>query len=219
MGRRALPKVDHRIDLSRYLYALDDLPVPWARNSLFEDEQPLEIEVGSGKGLFMATRPRVVTEHNFLGIEVSRSYARYAATRVARTGQTNAVMVHGDAQRLFTEYLPDGVGAAIHVYFPDPWWKKRHRKRRIMNREFLRQADRVLRVGGTFHFWTDVEEYFHTALEQVRQVVDWTLCDEPTERPAEHDLDYQTHFERRMRQHGLSVYRSLLRKSEDTSGA
>ncbi len=77
-------------------------------------------------------------------------------------------MIHGDAQRVFAEVLPEVSVAAVHVYFPDPWWKKRHRKRRVMNERFLRDVERVLIPGGALHFWTDVEEYFQTTLELIR---------------------------------------------------
>ena len=80
--------------------------------------------------------------HDFLGIEIATKYARFAAARIARNELTNAVMVHGDAQRIFTELLPDESLAAVHVYFPDPWWKKRHHKRRVMNERFV-QAGRA----------------------------------------------------------------------------
>ena len=95
---------------------------------MFDRDAPLEIEVGSGKGLFLQSAASTNPDHNFLGIEIATKYARFAAARLARSGLPNAVMVHGDAQPIFAELLPDNSLAAVHVYFPDPWWKKRHRK-------------------------------------------------------------------------------------------
>ena len=57
---------------------------------------------------------------------------------------------------------------AVHVYFPDPWWKKRHRKRRVMNEGFLKNVERTLKPGRSLQFWTDVEEYFTTTLELIK---------------------------------------------------
>ena len=58
----------------------------------------------------------------------------------------------------------------MHTYFPDPWWKARHKKRRVLSEVFLKDVHRVLRPAGVFHFWTDVEEYFETTLEAVARV-------------------------------------------------
>ncbi len=212
MGRRALRKIDPSLDLSRHLRELAELPAPFDTAALFDHAAPLEIEVGSGKGLFMASASTAYAERNFLGIEVSGKYARFAAAKLAKTQRENAVMLHGDALRLFRELLPDACAAAVHVYFPDPWWKKRHKRRRVMNEVFLKDVERVLQPGGTLHFWTDVEEYFQTTLELIAAAT--TLAgpfDVPPHDP-EHDLDYRTHFERRMRLHELDVYRAEFRK-------
>jgi tRNA (guanine-N7-)-methyltransferase len=121
-------------------------------------------------------------------------------------------MVHGDGLRIFRELLPDSSLAAVHVYFPDPWWKARHKKRRVMNEAFLKDVERVLEPGGVLHFWTDVEEYFTTTLELMGRVSPLVGPLPVVERPAEHDLDYRTHFERRKRKDGLPIFRSEFRK-------
>jgi tRNA (guanine-N7-)-methyltransferase len=212
MGRRALRKIDPALDLSDYLKTFGALPSPWEASSLFGRAAPLEVEVGSGKGLFVRTAAAERPEVDFLGIEVSAKYARFAAAGLARRGLSNAKIVAADALRIFAELLPDDVLAAVHVYFPDPWWKKRHRKRRVMRESFVRDVERTLCSGGKLHFWTDVEEYFQTSLELL---VAYTRLLGPldvSERPAEHDMAYRTHFERRMRLHGESVHRAQFRK-------
>ena len=111
--------------------------------------------------------------------------------------------------RLIAQHIQNASMAAVHVYFPDPWWKKRHHKRRIMNDVFVKEVQRVLIPGGQLHFWTDVREYFELALETLAEATTLSGPHEVSEKPAEHDLDYRTHFERRMRRHGEAVYRSL----------
>jgi tRNA (guanine-N7-)-methyltransferase len=212
MGRRSLPKVDPQLDLTGYLLTVDDLPRPWSAAVLFGREAPLEIEVGSGKGLFMASAASAYPQHNFLGIEVAKKYARFAASKLAKRGLMNAKMVAGDALPVFQELLPDNTLAAVHVYFPDPWWKARHKKRRVLNEQFLRNVERVLLPGGTLHFWTDVQEYFETTLALIPIATKLEGPLEVAELAPEHDLDYRTHFERRMRLHGEAVYRSEFRK-------
>ncbi|MCO6046318.1 tRNA (guanosine(46)-N7)-methyltransferase TrmB [Aeoliella sp. ICT_H6.2] len=209
MGRRAVPSIDPSLSLSRHLKMYDELPEPWDPVALFERQAPLEVEVGSGKGLFLQNAARATPEHNFLGIEVAHKYARFAASRLAKRQLANAVMVSGDGLRLFRELLPEGSLEAVHVYFPDPWWKKRHRKRRVLTPEFLIDVSRTLRVGGLFHFWTDVEEYFLTTLDLLAEVSSLRGPEPVEEKSPEHDLDYLTHFERRKRKDGLPIYRSL----------
>jgi tRNA (guanine-N7-)-methyltransferase len=82
----------------------------------------------------------------------------------------------------------------------------------VLNEQFLRNVERVLVPGGKLHFWTDVEEYFQTTLALIPQVTKLTGPHEVPELAPEHDLDYRTHFERRMRLHGKAVYRSEFRK-------
>jgi tRNA (guanine-N7-)-methyltransferase len=121
-------------------------------------------------------------------------------------------MVHGDAQRLFAELLTDGSLAAVHVYFPDPWWKKRHQKRRVLNERFVRDVERKLEPGGALHYWTDVRERFDATLELIADETRLVGPLDVAERPAEHSLDYRTHFERRTRLANLPVYRAEFQK-------
>ncbi len=216
MGRRALRKLDPTIDLVGTLLTIEQLPNPWAAAALFGRDAPLEVEVGSGKGLFLTSAAAARPDVNFLGIELAKKYAEHAAARVLKRGLgTNVRVVSGDALRVFRELLPEGVLAAVHVYFPDPWWKARHKKRRVMNEAFARDIERTLKPGGTLHFWSDVEEYYRATLELLATTTRLEGPIEVAERLAEHDLDYRTHFERRMRLHALPVYRSEFRRRMD----
>jgi len=208
MGRRALRKIDPGLDLSRHLKRFDELPRPWDAEVLFGRRAPVEVEVGSGKGLFLRRAAAERPEVDFLGIEIAQKYARFSAAGLAKRTLANAVVVIADAARVFDELLPDGCLAAVHVYFPDPWWKKRHKKRRLMRESFLGDIERTLQSGGRLHFWTDVEEYFHTTLQMLTSHTNLKGPLDVEEAPAEHDMDYRTHFERRMRAHGEPVYRA-----------
>jgi tRNA (guanine-N7-)-methyltransferase len=219
VGRRALPKIDPTLDLSRHFLTAAELPKPFNPVALFGRSVPVEVEVGSGKGLFLLSASGQFPEHDFFGIEVAQKYARFAASRLARAERTNALMAQGDALAFFREWIQDSTLHAVHVYFPDPWWKKKHRRRRVMNESFLADVIRTLKPGGKLHFWTDVEEYFQTTLELIA-----SLPPHPAgklhgplavdEKPAEHNLDFRTHFERRMRLHELPVYRSEFVKAK-----
>jgi len=210
MPRRPPKKPDPALDLSAHLLPAAAIPATCDPGSLFPAPLPVELEVGSGKGLFLATAAAARPDRNFLGIEIAAGYARMAAGRLAAAGLTNARMIHGDGPALVRTAFPDACLEAVHVYFPDPWWKARHRKRRVLSDPFLRQVARVVVPGGRLHVWTDVEEYFRTTLDLAAAT---GLYAPPVEEPAkdpEHDLDYRTHFERRTRLAGAPVWRAAL---------
>jgi len=212
MGRRALRKTDPELDLSGHLKTLDDMPSPWNAEELFGRRAPLEVEVGSGKGLFLRRASVDRPDADFLGIEISRKYGLFAAAGLAKRSIDNAKVIVGDAIEFFSEVLPDECLAAVHVYFPDPWWKKRHKRRRVMQEPLALDIERTLRPGGSLHFWTDVEEYFRSSLQLLAEKTQLEGPLEVAEPTSEHDMDYRTHFERRTRLQDQPVYRSEFRK-------
>jgi tRNA (guanine-N7-)-methyltransferase len=197
----------------------EEPPQPLTSETLFGNRQPLEVEIGSGKGLFLSRQSQRQADHNFLGIEIVHKYAAHAAARLVKAGCENARMISGNAEPLFQRQVPPETLEAVHVYFPDPWWKKRHRKRRVVNPRSVQDFFRALRPGGRFHFWTDVLEYFQSAIEMIaEQVPEFGVPIPEEEPPSQHDLDYHTHFERRSRKNRIPVYRVRYEKPGPTSG-
>ncbi|QDV45226.1 tRNA (guanine-N(7)-)-methyltransferase [Stieleria neptunia] len=185
-----------------------EVPETLASETVFGNDQPLEIEVGSGKGLFLTNESGRNPEHNFLGIEIIHKYAKHSAARLAKAGRDNAKMISGNAEPLLSQRVPAESLEAVHVYFPDPWWKKRHRKRRVVNERSVKNFLAALRPGGRFHFWTDVLDYFEATIEMIAEIAPEFGVPIPEEKAASsHDLDYRTHFERRSRQNQIPVYR------------
>ena len=220
--RRAAARAS-REDLRPYFVTLDDLPAaPFNPAALFEREQPLEVEIGSGRGLFLVNAAAARPEINFLGVEYDFKEGRRGARRLKKRSLPNARVLGADARVVLSRSLQDQAAQAIHVYFPDPWWKRRHRKRRIFNAEFLVQAARILRPGGLLHAWTDVEEYFEAILSLVAGTPAFAALPPPDERAALHDMDYQTSFERKKRKLGLPIYRARWarapRRMEESGG-
>lgn len=216
MPRRFLRKITHRLDFEKYLLIGSNLEETWRADSVFSLSQPLEVEIGSGKGLFITHESVKNPRHNFLGIEVAHNYAAYCALQLAKAndeqGVPNAMMISGDATPLFEKNFPDNSLEAVHIYFPDPWWKQKHRKRRIINPTIINNVYRTLREGGKLHFWTDVEEYYLSALKLIKEVSTFKGPNPVEEAPANDPMDYRTHFEKRTRENGQPVYRCFFIK-------
>jgi tRNA (guanine-N7-)-methyltransferase len=186
--------------------AADQPPIDWL--SLVGDHQPVELEIGSGKGLFLANAARARPDHNFLGVELSRKYARLAAGRLARWSIPNAKVLCADARFILANGVPTASLCAIHVYFPDPWWKKRHKKRRVFTPALTAEIERVLQVGGQLKVASDVESY----LGEIRSLISAhpTFHEQPISEPGapQHDQDYLTSFERKYRIEGRAIFRA-----------
>lgn len=183
---------------------------------VFGNEHPVEVEVGFGKGLFLLTASQACPAVNFLGIEIVRKYQLYAATRLAKRGLTNVRLVKADAHLFLRDHVAGQSLQAIHVYFPDPWWKKRHLKRRLFTPAFVVQCERVLRVGGRFNVVTDVADYFQVMTELLAQHTRLRPLPPPDPRQPEHDLDYLTNYERKFRKEGRPIYRGTYERSESS---
>lgn len=201
--------METRIDaeLTEVLSFRDDVPERYDFERLFGDNRPVELEIGSGKGLFLLREGAMRPDVNFLGVEWSRKYARFAAERLVRNGVANVRLVSADVNQLIPRF-PDGAFQAVHVYFPDPWWKQRHRKRRLFNEAFVGEAVRILQPEGMLKVATDVEEYFHVMQKLLAAEQRLHAVDPPAPNTPAHDLDYLTHFERKYRIEGRAIYRA-----------
>lgn len=201
------------IDITPYTLDLSccSLPIAWAE--VFGNPHPVELEVGSGKGLFLANAAVANPSHNFLGVELAKKYARHAAERVARGRLTNVRVLPGDARLFLAQSVPPGSLRAVHVYFPDPWWKKRHKKRRVFSESLVADIERGLEPKGELWVATDVEEYFDVICDLVagNQSFETIPIAEPL-RP-QHDLDYLTNFERKYRIEGRPIFRKHYRRA------
>ena len=199
--------------LEPYLLAPADPPAPLDWAAVFGDARPVELEVGFGKGLFLVTAAQADPGTNFVGVEIERKYVLFTATRLVKRGLTNVRVACADARLFLRDYVAAGSLHAVHVYCPDPWWKKRHQKRRVFTAEFAEQCERVLRPGGRLHVVTDVEEYFGVMRDLLAQRPGLTPLPPPEPKGPEHDMDYLTNFERKFRKAGKSIWRALYERT------
>lgn len=194
--------------LQPYLFQMPDAEQLLDLHQLFGNARPVALEVGFGKGAFLVDVAPREPEVNFLGIEIDKGLALYVATRLAKRKFPNVKVAHGDAGRLLSKHLPADSLAAVHVYFPDPWWKKKHRKRRVFNEVFAQQAARVIQPGGYLHMATDVAEYFQVMLGIVAQQPAFQLEDAGREERAAEEAKPETNFEKKARKEGRPVWRA-----------
>lgn len=185
-------------------------PIDW--RALFGTDRPVEIEVGFGKGLFLVTAGQARPDVNFLGIELVRKYQLYATQRVAVRKLANVRTCCGDATRILRDLVPPGSVAAVHVYFPDPWWKTRHKKRLLFTPDFAATVLAVLAPGGHLHFVSDVADYFAMVMATLAAVPGFTRLPPPDAAEPAHDMDYLTNFERKFRKEGRPIHRARYEK-------
>ena len=175
--------------------------------ALFGREDPVELEIGCGKGGFLLRQAQAHPERNYLGIEWANEFYKFAADRMARWGATNVRILRTDARAFVIHRLPPASLDALHIYHPDPWPKKRHHKRRLFTRQFVDAAVRALKPGARLAIQTDHAEYFevirgltiaHPMLEAV-----------PFEDPADGDSPerVQTNYEIKYLREGRPIYR------------
>lgn len=184
-----------------------DARIDWDR--FFPKPGPVELEIGFGKGAFLVASAEKHPHVNYLGIEHERKYAFLAASRLARRGLTNARVFAADGARVLALNIPPHSVSAVHLYFPDPWWKTRHHKRRIMTPNFLVAVATALKPGHRFHMATDVADYFQNTLNILEKCPTLSLqqawhCREMP--PADAVV---TNFERKAHAQGRSVFRLI----------
>ncbi len=125
----------------------------------------IEIEIGTGKGMFLRREAAARPDVGFLGVEKAVKFFHVCAERLARDARPNVRLVRTDAFDLLARWIPPGSVDAMHVYFPDPWPKKRHAKRRLLSPALFDLAARALRADALLSVATDVGPYFAEGTE------------------------------------------------------
>jgi len=146
-------------DAASPLIDLTEASCPFRWDEVFPRPGPVELEIGSGKGRFLVGAAERWPDRNFLGVEAAGRYLRRSVERVRKSGLPNIRLARTDARDVLCRWLSPSSLQRIHVYFPDPWPKKRHVKRRIINGDFTRWAAAVLAPGGEILIGTDHEGY------------------------------------------------------------
>ena len=177
MRLRFVPEAQGIVDNSIYVIH-DDLPLKKPVSSLYKRNNPIHVEIGTGKGGFLVEMAKQHPDINYLGVEVYESVLFRAIEKMeAFTDEErpdNILFLSKDAMNLpdvFTEEKTD----TIYLNFSDPWPKKRHAKRRLTSRRFLFVYEKFLKPGGHLIFKTDNRGLFDFSVEELTEVPNWRI--------------------------------------------
>jgi tRNA (guanine-N7-)-methyltransferase len=181
--------------------------------TLFGRRAPVIAEVGFGMGETTATIAANHPDRDYLAIEVHSPGVGSLLKQMEEKGLSNIRIVHHDAAEVFRDMIPRGSLDGVHVFFPDPWPKKRHHKRRLLQPAFASLAADRLREGGYLHVATDWQDYAEQALEVLASVP--RLRNTAKDFAPRPDTRPETKFERRGRRLGHGVWDLLFIKGEN----
>lgn len=175
------------------------LPAGW-----IESGRPLEIDVGCHKGLFLAEMAALYPDRNFLGIERQAERVERTNRKVQRLEMRNAAVICGEGHETLRA-LPSDVADHIHVLFPDPWPKRRHHIRRLIQPSFIETCLRLLKPGGILRLVTDDEPYARDIRIHAAAISGLVPCEDDREYPL-------TEFQKKFLVDGRPVFALILRK-------
>ena len=170
---------------------------------MFPKPQPLEVELGSGDGSFLVNYARLNLNRNFLGVERLLGRLRKLDRKSLRAGLTNLRGLRIESAYSLEYLLPRESVAALHVYFPDPWPKRKHRKNRLINARFTEIAHQALAPEGLVYLRTDDEDYFKQMVTAFAANSSFQLAETPVGLSA-----VVTDFERNFQARGVATLRA-----------
>ena len=174
--------------------------------TVFKREAPLVIEIGFGMGHSLFEQANTMRDHDFIGIEVHTPGVGKLLAEAGDAGLTNLRAYEDDAIEILDQCIPDNSVDLLQLFFPDPWHKKRHNKRRIVQAEFVQRVRQKLKVGGRFHMATDWENYAQHMLEITDQSTAFRNCAGAGNYSPKPDYRPTTKFEQRGQRLGHGVW-------------
>lgn len=175
-------------------------------DAVFGRRAPIVLEIGFGMGMSLVEMAGNEEDKNFIGIEVHRPGVGNCLAEAKKAGLTNLRVFNHDAVEIFADNIADGSLDRIQLFFPDPWHKKRHHKRRIVQPEFVQTLRSKLSIGGVFHMATDWENYAEHMLEVMSKAdgfANQSTTQDYVPRPEQRPL---TKFEQRGQRLGHGVW-------------
>ncbi len=201
------PEAAFIVPVSQLLQRLD-------LRALFGNDNPVEVDLGCGTGRFLIRRAEKSPHTNLLGIERLMGRARTVAGKAARRGLCNVRVLRVEAAYALQQMLPPDTVSTVYIFFPDPWPKRRHHGRRLINAEFLTTLHRALTRDGVVHVATDDADYGKAIIR--------AFAAHPGFRetaPMQPAADEQTSFERLWEREGRKILRCAYIRRADAASA
>ncbi|RKZ88633.1 MAG: tRNA (guanosine(46)-N7)-methyltransferase TrmB [Gammaproteobacteria bacterium] len=209
---RLTPGQQHAIDTLWPQFAIDDGDTLIDLNEVFGRDAPKVLEIGFGNGNSLVQMATNQPDHDFIGVEVHRPGVGQLLKAIEEQDLTNLRVACTDAVELLKHRITDNSLTRVQLYFPDPWHKKRHHKRRIIQPQFVKLLAKKLKSGGHLHMATDWQHYAQQMLEDLSNndsfincAVDSTYIPRPDYRPL-------TKFEHRGHKLGHGVWDLLFKR-------
>jgi len=209
---RLTPGQQKAIDTLWHKFAIDEGDSLIDLNELFGRDAPKVLEIGFGNGASLAQMAAAQPEHDFIGVEVHRPGVGQLLKAIEEQGLTNLRVACTDAVVLLEKRISDNALDRLQLYFPDPWHKKRHHKRRIIQPSFVNLLAQKIKSDGHLHMATDWEHYAEQMLEDLSNSSDFINCSDDSgyiERPDYRPL---TKFEQRGHRLGHGVWDLLFKR-------
>lgn len=183
-------------------------------NEVFGREAPTIVEIGFGMGTSLAEMAQTNPQNNYIGIEVHKPGVGALLKLVDEKGLTNVRVFNDDAIEILAKCIPQNSLSGVYLFFPDPWHKKRHHKRRIVQPEFAATVAKHLQVGGHFHMATDWENYAQHMMEIMSAAPDYQNTSGENNYTPRPDYRPLTKFEQRGHRLGHGVWDLIFAKIE-----
>ncbi len=182
-------------------------------HKLFNNDNPIHIEVGMGKGKFLMTLAKLYPDINYIGIEKYSSVLFRALQKMEEEPLDNVILVRMDAEYI-TDVFESGEVAKIYLNFSDPWPKDRHAKRRLTSRQFLERYDQFLDPDGTVEFKTDNRGLFDFSLEEIEESK-WSLLMSTYDLHSDSELcegNVMTEYEEKFVAEGIPINKLVIKR-------
>lgn len=174
--------------------------------ALFGNDNPVTLEIGFGMGKSLVEMAKSAPDINFIGIEVHRPGVGACIALAQEEGVKNLKVYEHDAIEILADCIPEQSLTTVQLFFPDPWHKKKHHKRRIVQPEFVETIRQKLKVGGVFHMATDWENYAECMLEDMQTAPGYNNLSETNDYVPRPDSRPLTKFEQRGHRLGHGVW-------------